>query len=373
MIKNQSLYEKVKEEADLRYKKPSAYKSGWIVKTYKERGGTYTGTKPKTGLSRWYKERWTDVGDKDYPVYRPTIRVSKDTPLTVSEIDPQNLRKQIALKQRYKGEKNLPRFNKKISPYPIMPRKKKGEGFLDDLKSFGISAAKDVGRELIPIAKDAAISAAKSALTKKTGSGLYAAMPRGSGYTLSPAQARSLAVGRGVQLKPSMVGGEYEMKMTPAMEKKLMKAFAKGKGMRVSAQNLMEVKKGGFIVPLLRTAAMVAAPIIMEKLADAGIKKLGGKKGKGSASIARSMFGKGDPSMDTPNEAKTRAAIKGIKGLFGKGKQEGMGLFAGGGMSDPDGVMSEVIQTGSPYQSTNSPAMSPYIPPRNPFGMYVPM
>jgi hypothetical protein len=229
-----------------------------------------------------------------------------------------------------------------------MPRKKKGEGFLEDLKSFGISAAKDVGRELIPIAKDAAISAAKSALTKKTGSGLYAAMPRGSGYTLSPAQARSLAVGRGVQLKPSMVGGEYEMKMTPAMEKKLMKAFAKGKGMRVSAQNLMEVKKGGFIVPLLRTAAMVAAPIIMEKLADAGIKKLGGKKGKGAASIARSMFGKGK-SMD------------------------GMGLFAGGGMSDPDGVMSEVIQTGSPYQSTNSPAMSPYIPPRNPFGMYVPM
>lgn len=247
---------------------------------------------------------------------------------------------------------------------------KKGEGFLDDLKSFGISAAKDVGRELIPIAKDYAISAAKSALTKKAsapaGSGLYAS--RGSGYTLSSAQARALASGKGVQLKPSMLGGEYEMKMSPAMEKKVARAFAKGKGVRVGAHNLMEVKKGGFIVPLLRTAAMIAAPIIMEKLADAGIKKLGGKKGRGSASIAKSMFGRGDPSMDTPNEAKTRAAITGIKKLFG-----GKGLFAGGGMNDPDGVVSDVIQTGSPYQTTASPAMSPYLSSRNPYGMYNPL
>jgi len=358
MIQNPTLYEQVKEEADNRYDKPSAYKSGWIVKTYKERGGTYAGKKPKTGLSRWYKERWTDVGGKDYPVYRPTLRVSKDTPLTVQEIDPQNLRKQIALKQRYRGDKNLPRFNKKISPHSIMPRHKKGDGFLDDLKDFGISAAKDVGRELIPIAKDYAISAAKSALTKKTGSGLYAS--RGSGYTLSQAQARALMSGKGVQIKKEMMGGEYEMKMTPAMEKKLAKAFAKGKGMRVSSKNLMEVKKGGFVVPLLMTAARIAAPIIIEKLAEAGVKKLGGK------------MGRGDPSMDTPNEAKTRAAIKGMKALFGKG-EHGAGLFAGGGMSDPDGVVSEVIQTGSPYQSSSSPAMNPYIPSRNPYGMYNPL
>ena len=243
-----------------------------------------------------------------------------------------------------------------------MPRKKKGEGFLDDLKSFGISAAKDVGRELIPIAKDYAISAAKSALTKKAeGKGLYATMPtRGSGFTLSTAQARALAVGKGVQLKPSMMGGEYEMEMTPAMEKKMAKAFAKGKGMRVGAHNLKGVKKGGFVVPMLMTAARIAAPILIEKLAEAGIKKLGGK------------MGRGDPSMDTPKQAQTRAALKGMKALMGKG-QEGMGLFAGGGMSDPDGVMSDVIQTGSPYQTTSSPAMTPFMPSRNPYGMYNPL
>ena len=214
-----------------------------------------------------------------------------------------------------------------------MPRH--GKGFLDDLKSFGISTAKDVGRELIPIAKEYAISAAKSALTKKAeGKGLFA---HGSGYSLSPAQARALASGKGVQLKPSMVGGEYDMKMTPAMEKKLAKAFAKGKGMRVSSQNLMEVKKGGFIMPMLMTAARIAAPIVIEKLADMGIKKLGGGMGE---DVMMAMKGKG--------------------------------LFAGGGMNDPDGVVSDVIQTGSPYQNTSSPAMSPFIPTRNPFGMYAP-
>ena len=242
-----------------------------------------------------------------------------------------------------------------------MPRKKKGEGFLDDLKDFGISAAKDIGREIIPIAKDYAISAAKSALTKKTGTGLYATMPtRGSGYTLSPAQARSLMAGKGVQLKPSMMGGDYEMKMTPAMEKKLAKAFAKGKGMRVSSQNLMEVKKGGFIVPMLMTAARIAAPILIEKLAEAGIKKLGGKMGRGVSE---------DKML---NNMKAVAMLASGKTPKKKG-QEGMGLFAGGGMSDPDGVMSDVIQTGSPYQTTSSPAMTPFMPSRNPYGMYNPL
>ena len=253
-----------------------------------------------------------------------------------------------------------------------MPRRKKGNGFIDDLKSFGISAAKDVGRELIPIAKDYAISAAKSALTKKTapaGSGLYAS--RGSGYTLSPAQARSLAVGKGVQLKPSMMGGEYEMEMTPAMEKKLARAFAKGKGMRVGAHNLKGVKKGGFIVPLLRTAAMIAAPIIMEKLADAGIKKLGGKMG--GDVLDNTKFMAGLAMGKVPKKKGGYIGQMPPMGAFSRIPKGGMGLFAGGGMPTPDGVATNVIQTGSPYQNTNSPAMSPFKLKRNPFGAYVPL
>ena len=113
-IENQSLYEEVKAEADKKYDKPSAYKSGWIVKEYKKRGGTYKGKKDeKKGLARWYKEEWADIGGKDYPVYRPTKRITKDTPLTASEIDPKQAKKQIKKKQVIKGDKNLPPFQMK--------------------------------------------------------------------------------------------------------------------------------------------------------------------------------------------------------------------------------------------------------------------
>ncbi len=107
---NVKLYEQVKREADEKYSKPSAYKSGWIVKTYKERGGQYSGEKTKAGLTRWYAERWADVGGKAYPVYRPTKRVDKNTPLLAKEIAPTNLREQIVLKQKIRGTKNLPPF-----------------------------------------------------------------------------------------------------------------------------------------------------------------------------------------------------------------------------------------------------------------------
>lgn len=114
-INNPKLYSEAKALADKIYSKPSAYKSGYIVKKYKEMGGTYSGDKPNTGLTRWYSEKWVDVGNKSYPVFRPTKRITKDTPLTVSEISPSNLKQQIALKQVIKGKTNLPKFKKSIT------------------------------------------------------------------------------------------------------------------------------------------------------------------------------------------------------------------------------------------------------------------
>jgi len=113
-INNPELYEKAKQIADEKYKKPSAYKSGFIVKKYKELGGTYSGTKnDNKGIGRWFKEDWKDIGNKEYPVYRPTKRITKDTPLTPQQIKPSNLKKQIALKQEIKGDANLPPFQGK--------------------------------------------------------------------------------------------------------------------------------------------------------------------------------------------------------------------------------------------------------------------
>jgi hypothetical protein len=112
---NKALYEKAKKEVYSHYKKPSAFRSGALVKRYKELGGTYMGAKKsaKVGLTRWFQEKWGDVGHKGYPVFRPSRRVSKATPLLAKEIDPRQLKRQISLKQRIKGSWNLPKFLRK--------------------------------------------------------------------------------------------------------------------------------------------------------------------------------------------------------------------------------------------------------------------
>jgi hypothetical protein len=109
-VLDQALYNRVKQRADQIYSKPSAYKSGYIVKTYKSLGGEYKSDSEPKKLKQWFRESWRDVGNKDYPVYRPTVRVNESTPKTVREIAPDKLQRQIALKQKYRGNKNLPPF-----------------------------------------------------------------------------------------------------------------------------------------------------------------------------------------------------------------------------------------------------------------------
>jgi hypothetical protein len=52
------------------------------------------------------------VGGGAYPVFRPTKRISKDTPLTKSEIDPKDLKKKTAEKQKIKS-RNLSPFKRR--------------------------------------------------------------------------------------------------------------------------------------------------------------------------------------------------------------------------------------------------------------------
>ena len=85
-----------------------------IVKTYKALGGEFDGKQDeKTGLNRWFDEEWKDVGNEDYPVYRPTKKKRAETPLTINEVDKTNLKKQIKLKQKIKGKINLKPFKAK--------------------------------------------------------------------------------------------------------------------------------------------------------------------------------------------------------------------------------------------------------------------
>lgn len=109
------LYARAKAIADDTYKTHSAFKSGFIVKTYLRLGGTYLPDKKPKQLKRWFKEKWVDVGGKAYPVYRPTVKVSKKTPLLVSEIDPKDLKAKIKQKQKLRADGNLKPFVAKRS------------------------------------------------------------------------------------------------------------------------------------------------------------------------------------------------------------------------------------------------------------------
>jgi len=91
-----ALYSRVKAEAKRKFNIfPSAYASAYIVREYKKRGGTYTGKKSKRkGIARWMREKWTTqdgspCGSKKFKGVkkcRPTVRISKETPVTWQEL-----------------------------------------------------------------------------------------------------------------------------------------------------------------------------------------------------------------------------------------------------------------------------------------------
>ena len=103
---NMKLYNKIKARVYKRIPKHSAYRSGVLVKEYKAEGGKYTGKKDSSkGLSRWFKEKWeTQDGKKEYSkkgdIFRPTKRVTKDTPTTMSELTAKE--KRDAMKEKSK-------------------------------------------------------------------------------------------------------------------------------------------------------------------------------------------------------------------------------------------------------------------------------
>ena len=114
--KNPELYQEAKRYADAIYKKHSAFKSGFIQKKYKELGGKFTNDNKTRNLKRWFREKWKSVSKSNqYPVFRPSKRISRKTPLTINEISTKNLKKQIKLKQKIKGKQNLPPFVEKNS------------------------------------------------------------------------------------------------------------------------------------------------------------------------------------------------------------------------------------------------------------------
>ena len=114
---NQKLYDKVKAEIVKKVPKHSAYRSGMIVKEYKKRGGKYEGAKnEKKGLSRWFREKWkTQEGSTTYKkrgdIFRPSVRVSKKTPTTMSELSKKEIK---AAQKEKKATGRVKRYKKKL-------------------------------------------------------------------------------------------------------------------------------------------------------------------------------------------------------------------------------------------------------------------
>ena len=111
------LYDKIKKDISDKYKH-SAYRSGLIVKKYKEeyvkkynRDDAYIGDKPKlSNLQRWFLEDWKNQrGETGYKyktdIYRPTIRINNNTPTTFNELTKDQIikaKKEKATKGRVK-------------------------------------------------------------------------------------------------------------------------------------------------------------------------------------------------------------------------------------------------------------------------------
>ncbi len=123
MDKESSVYKQVKKDADAKFKSDGIYKSSWIVREYKKRGGIFKGKKPskKQGLQRWFDEDWMRIGKDGKAtnkpcgrsqtemknnvkkgLCRPVKRITKDTPKTAKEMGPKKL------KNRYQRKRKTP-------------------------------------------------------------------------------------------------------------------------------------------------------------------------------------------------------------------------------------------------------------------------
>ena len=111
--RDKSLYNKVKQQVYREIPKHSAYRSGIVVQKYKRQfnkkhphKNPYIGKKTKKkGLSRWFKEKWRNqrgkVGYKyKSDVYRPTRRITKQTPRTFKELGKRRINKARTIKYR---------------------------------------------------------------------------------------------------------------------------------------------------------------------------------------------------------------------------------------------------------------------------------
>jgi len=121
---NANLYARVKEMASRKFDSPTgAYRSMWIVKKYKELGGTYHDDNKPKRLHRWLDEKWIDLNqpkkgggykecghpnkDGKYPLCRPSKTVSSETPKKYQDISQSRIATVNLKKQKLQNKGNI--------------------------------------------------------------------------------------------------------------------------------------------------------------------------------------------------------------------------------------------------------------------------
>jgi len=113
-VVNKSLYANVKSKIkrSIKGRRWGAYDSGRLVREYKAAGGKYKGSKGKTNLSRWYKEKWVDAcawpkrkpcgrKTKESITYcRPSKKVDSKTPKLVQKLTAAQRKSRCARKKK---------------------------------------------------------------------------------------------------------------------------------------------------------------------------------------------------------------------------------------------------------------------------------
>lgn len=109
--RDKELYDKIKKQVFLKYPKHSAYRSGLLVKNYKEayqkkynNDNAYIGDRNIDGLTRWFAEDWRnqrgEIGyKKKGDIYRPTIRINEKTPTTINELSKRRIKEAMREKK----------------------------------------------------------------------------------------------------------------------------------------------------------------------------------------------------------------------------------------------------------------------------------
>ena len=111
---DKALYQSVKARIYKQVPKHSAYRSGLVVKAYKaafkrKHGNSrqpYRGSRSRSrGLGRWFAEKWVNQrGEVGYKyksdIYRPSRRVTQDTPKTYRELSPSAIRRARSKKSK---------------------------------------------------------------------------------------------------------------------------------------------------------------------------------------------------------------------------------------------------------------------------------